>query len=134
VHAFRHPQTRQPAADRPRVRAVGCVHDLEPALAGGERHRQLDLGRPGRLAPQLEGRIVRPRVRRAAHRHRSCMGSGSSREMPVYEFACLECGNQWNAATKQPDIDLKAMRCPRCEGKLIEQLVTTSETATAPKR
>jgi putative FmdB family regulatory protein len=53
--------------------------------------------------------------------------------MPVYEYACLECGKEFTLLLSVVDRDRKAVRCPDCKSDRIEQLVTTCEVVTGRK-
>lgn len=53
--------------------------------------------------------------------------------MPLYEFACLDCGKEFTVVLSVREHDRKTVTCPHCKSKLVEQLVTTCEVVTARK-
>lgn len=53
--------------------------------------------------------------------------------MPVYTFACLDCGKEFTLVLSLHDYERKHVSCPHCKSKAIEQLVTTCEVITSRK-
>jgi putative FmdB family regulatory protein len=53
--------------------------------------------------------------------------------MPVYEFACLECGKEFSRVLAVREHEDTHVSCPYCQSKAIERLVTTCETITPKK-
>jgi putative FmdB family regulatory protein len=44
--------------------------------------------------------------------------------MPIYEYACLKCGHQFEVMQKMSDEPLS--KCPECKGRLEKQFSQTS--------
>jgi len=53
--------------------------------------------------------------------------------MPLYEYACLDCGKEFNAVLSLQQHDRKTPPCPHCKGKRVEQLVTACGVITSKK-
>jgi putative FmdB family regulatory protein len=43
--------------------------------------------------------------------------------MPIYEYRCAACGERFDRLTSQAD--RAQVRCPRCEGRRVERLLST---------
>ena len=53
--------------------------------------------------------------------------------MPLYEFACLDCGKEFSAVLSLKEHDRKPPACPKCKGTRVEQLVTSCGVITSKK-
>ena len=53
--------------------------------------------------------------------------------MPVYEFACLDCGREFTLVLSIKEYERKGFACPHCKSKAVEQLATTCEVITSRK-
>jgi putative FmdB family regulatory protein len=53
--------------------------------------------------------------------------------MPMYEFACLDCGREFTLILSLREYERKDVSCPQCKSKSIERLVTTCEVITSRK-
>jgi putative FmdB family regulatory protein len=53
--------------------------------------------------------------------------------MPIYEFACLDCGKEFALVPSLRDYEKGSVSCPYCRSKLIERLVTACEVVTSRK-
>ena len=48
--------------------------------------------------------------------------------MPLYDYACYECGNSFEKLRRMSDDD-RELRCPQCGSDRIERLLSTFATA-----
>ncbi|MCP4723846.1 MAG: zinc ribbon domain-containing protein, partial [bacterium] len=46
--------------------------------------------------------------------------------MPMYEFSCKKCGNQFEELFFTTNIDLKEINCPACSSNRIERLMSAT--------
>ena len=53
--------------------------------------------------------------------------------MPVYEFACLDCGHEFTLALSVREYERKGIACPHCKSKSVERLVTACGVITSKK-
>ncbi len=53
--------------------------------------------------------------------------------MPIYDFACLECGKEFSLVLTLKQHEQKDVACPHCKSKQVERLVTTCEVITSKK-
>ena len=62
-------------------------------------------------------------------------GAISSREepMPVYEFACLDCGREFTLTLSVQEYERKGFACPHCKSKAVERLMTACGVITSKK-
>lgn len=69
--------------------------------------------------------------------HRPGRGSNNGIEeggaMPVYEFACLDCGREFTLVLSIHDYERRGFVCPHCKSKAVERLATTCGVITSKK-
>lgn len=53
--------------------------------------------------------------------------------MPIYEFECRECGKEFSVVLSVKQYEQKEFACPACQGKEVEQLVTSTNVITSRK-
>lgn len=53
--------------------------------------------------------------------------------MPIYEFACLDCGKDFSLTLTLREYEHVHAVCPHCKSTVIERLVTSCEVVTARK-
>lgn len=53
--------------------------------------------------------------------------------MPVYEYACLDCGKEFTVVLSLRDHELTHATCPECQSKAVEQLASTCQVVTSRK-
>jgi putative FmdB family regulatory protein len=54
--------------------------------------------------------------------------------MPVYDYACLECGKEFTIVLSLREHDEKrVVACPECKSHRVESLVSTCEVITSKK-
>jgi putative FmdB family regulatory protein len=53
--------------------------------------------------------------------------------MPVYEFACLDCGKEFTLVLSLHERELAHATCPQCQSKAVEQQPSTCEVVTSRK-
>jgi putative FmdB family regulatory protein len=53
--------------------------------------------------------------------------------MPIYEFECHKCGKEFSLVLSVKQLEEKDFACPACQGREIEQLVTTAQVVTSSK-
>lgn len=53
--------------------------------------------------------------------------------MPMYEYKCLDCGKEATLALSMKDHDSRAVQCPSCKSKRMEQLFTGVMAKTSRK-
>ncbi|MQA90169.1 MAG: hypothetical protein GEU90_08035 [Gemmatimonas sp.] len=70
---------------------------------------------------------LRPRSSSTGFRGRS-QGGGS---MPLYEYACLSCGDRFEALLRGAQA---AARCPKCASSELERLVSVPRVQSASTR
>ncbi len=50
--------------------------------------------------------------------------------MPIYEYACLDCGREFEALVRTDTVPL----CPNCQSNHLEKQLSVFATAGAPSR
>jgi putative FmdB family regulatory protein len=53
--------------------------------------------------------------------------------MPTYEYLCKNCNESFSVILSMKDHEEKKAQCPKCEGKEIEQQITSFMTKTSRK-
>ncbi|MBM3804851.1 MAG: zinc ribbon domain-containing protein [Acidimicrobiia bacterium] len=53
--------------------------------------------------------------------------------MPVYEYVCLSCRNQFTTVLSITDHDKLKIECPKCKSKKVEQRLSAFFAKTAKK-
>ncbi len=53
--------------------------------------------------------------------------------MPLYDYRCESCGKEFTAALTLAEHEQKAVTCPGCDSKKVEQLISTFVAQTASK-
>jgi len=53
--------------------------------------------------------------------------------MPIYEFECLRCQKPFTLVMHVEEYEHKAVECPECHSKEVEQLVTACQVITRKK-
>ena len=53
--------------------------------------------------------------------------------MPMYEYKCLDCGKEVLLALSLKEHDSKAVSCPSCKSKRMEQVFTSVMAKTSRK-
>lgn len=53
--------------------------------------------------------------------------------MPVYEFACDKCQNEFTLTMTVSEYEKKKFRCPKCKSTKVRQLVSSFQTITSKK-
>jgi len=53
--------------------------------------------------------------------------------MPSYEYKCTKCNKKFTAILSIGEHDAGKVKCPKCGGKKLEQLITTFQVKTSSK-
>ena len=53
--------------------------------------------------------------------------------MPTYEFVCEKCNKTFTLTVAISDYEKKKMKCPKCGGKKVKQLISSFQTVTSKK-
>ena len=56
--------------------------------------------------------------------------------MPFYEFECLKCGETFQETLSVSEYEKKTqkgIRCPKCQSRKVEQLITSVSVETSRK-
>jgi putative FmdB family regulatory protein len=53
--------------------------------------------------------------------------------MPVYEFKCLDCGEQVTLVIPLSEYEKKDFICPKCDSKKLERQITSVQVVTSKK-
>ena len=50
--------------------------------------------------------------------------------MPIYEFACLDCGAEFESLVRKA-LEITAVQCPACESKNLEEKFSCFSSASS---
>ena len=53
--------------------------------------------------------------------------------MPIYEFKCNNCGHVFDIVESLQEHDKHNEKCPKCEGKDIERVLSSASLQTSKK-
>jgi len=53
--------------------------------------------------------------------------------MPSYDYRCSNCNKKFTAVLSMKEHDAKKVKCPKCGGKKLEQLITPFQAKTSRK-
>jgi putative FmdB family regulatory protein len=53
--------------------------------------------------------------------------------MPSYDYKCMKCNKKFTAILSIGEHDAGKVKCPKCGGKKLEQLITTFQVKTSRK-
>ena len=53
--------------------------------------------------------------------------------MPTYEYRCPKCSKKFSVVLSIKEHDTKKAKCPKCEGKKLDQIFTTFQVKTSKK-
>lgn len=53
--------------------------------------------------------------------------------MPVYEYACLDCGKEFTLTVSLHEHETMHATCPHCHSRSVEQLPAACEVVTSRK-
>jgi putative FmdB family regulatory protein len=53
--------------------------------------------------------------------------------MPTYDFRCKKCRKEFSAMLSLREYEKGQVKCPKCKGKQLEQLITHFMTKTSRK-
>ena len=53
--------------------------------------------------------------------------------MPTYEFVCEKCNKRFTLTMAIADYERKKMKCPKCGGTKVRQLISSFHSVTSKK-
>ena len=53
--------------------------------------------------------------------------------MPIYDFKCYRCKKRFTIIMSIADFESKKLKCPKCGGSKVDQLITGFLTITSKK-
>ena len=53
--------------------------------------------------------------------------------MPLYEFECQDCGKEFEQTLTVKEYEKGGFKCPHCNSRKVERLVTSAQVITSKK-
>jgi putative FmdB family regulatory protein len=53
--------------------------------------------------------------------------------MPIYEYECKKCGQEFSMTARMDEHEKKKARCPKCKSESVKQVFTSVFVTTSKK-